>query len=47
VKFLVEHGANVQLPNKRGQTALAAATSSRKDLGPIPEILKAAAGAAQ
>jgi ankyrin repeat protein len=43
VKYLVEHGANVQAGNQKGVTPLTLATSSRKDLGDIPAILKAAA----
>jgi ankyrin repeat protein len=42
VKFLIARGANLKAQNKRGQTPLAAAMASRKDLGPLIEILKAA-----
>ena len=42
VRFLISRGANLQVKNKRGQTPLAAATASRKDLGPLIEILRAA-----
>jgi ankyrin repeat protein len=41
VRFLIAHGANLQTKNKRGQTPLAAAMASRKDLGPLIEILRA------
>jgi ankyrin repeat protein len=40
VRFLIARGANLQAKNKRGQTPLAAATASRKELGPIIEILR-------
>ena len=42
VKFLVSRGANLKVQNKRGQTPLAAAMASRKELGHLVEILKAA-----
>jgi ankyrin repeat protein len=42
VKFLISRGANLKAQNKRGQTPLAAAMASRKELGPLVEILKAA-----
>jgi ankyrin repeat protein len=42
VKFLIARGANLKAQNKRGQTPLAAAMASRKELGPLIEILKAA-----
>ena len=42
VKFLIARGANLKAQNKRGQTPLAAAMASRKDLGPLIQILKAA-----
>jgi ankyrin repeat protein len=42
VRFLISRGANLQAKNKRGQTPLAAAMASRKELGPLIEILKAA-----
>ena len=42
VRFLISRGANLQAKNKRGQTPLAAATASRKELGPLIEILRAA-----
>jgi len=42
VRFLISRGANLQARNKRGQTALAAAMASRKELGPLIEILRAA-----
>jgi ankyrin repeat protein len=42
VRFLIERGANLQAQNKRGQTPLAAAMASRKDLSPLIEILRAA-----
>jgi len=42
VRFLVLRGANLKAQNKRGQTPLAAAMASRKDLGHLVEILKAA-----
>ena len=42
VRFLISHGANLKAQNKRGQTPLAAAMASRKDLGHLVEILKAA-----
>jgi uncharacterized protein len=43
IGFLVEQGANVLAQNKRGQTPLAAALASRKDLGEAVAILKEAA----
>ena len=42
VRFLIARGANLQAQNKRGQTPLAAAMASRKDLTPLIEILRAA-----
>ena len=45
VRGLLELGANPAQPNKRGQTALAAAQASRKDIAPIVELLRAAAPA--
>ena len=42
VRFLIAKGANLKAQNKRGQTPLAAAMASRKELGPLIEILKAA-----
>jgi ankyrin repeat protein len=42
VRFLISRGANLKAQNKRGQTPLAAAMASRKELGPLIEILKAA-----
>jgi len=42
VRFLIARGANPQAKNKRGQTPLAAAMASRKELGPLIEILRAA-----
>jgi ankyrin repeat protein len=45
VRFLIAHGANLQAKNKRGQTPLAAAMASRKELGPLIEILRAAESA--
>ena len=42
VRFLISRGASVKAQNKRGQTPLAAAMASRKDLGPLIEILKVA-----
>ena len=42
VRFLISRGANLKAQNKRGQTPLAAAMASRKDLGHLVEILKAA-----
>ncbi len=47
VRFLTAHGANLQTKNKRGQTPLAAAMASRKELGPLIEILRAAEPAAR
>jgi len=41
VRVLIARGANLDAKNKRGQTPLAAAMASRKDLGPLIEILKA------
>jgi ankyrin repeat protein len=43
VRFLIARGANLQAQNKRGQTPLAAAKASRKDLSQLVEILSAAA----
>src|SRR5262249_11828076 len=40
VRFLISRGANLQAKNKRGQTPLAAAMASRKELGPLIEILR-------
>jgi ankyrin repeat protein len=40
VRFLISRGANLQAKNKRGQTPLAAATASRKELGPLIEVLR-------
>jgi ankyrin repeat protein len=45
VKFLVERGADLEAKNKRGQTPLAAAKASRKDLGEIVAILEKASSA--
>jgi len=42
VRFLISKGANLKALNKRGQTPLAAAMASRKELGPLIQILKAA-----
>jgi len=42
VHFLIARGANLQAKNKRGQTPLSAATASRKELGPLIDILRAA-----
>jgi len=44
VRALIQHGARIDVPNKRGQTPLALASSARgtKDLSAIAEILKAA-----
>jgi ankyrin repeat protein len=42
VRFLISRGASLQAKNKRGQTPLAAAAASRKELGPLIEILRAA-----
>jgi len=47
VRFLISRGANLQAKNKRGQTPLAAAMASRKELGPLIEILRAAELAAR
>jgi len=47
VRFLISRGANLQTKNKRGQTPLAAAIASRKELGPLIEILRAAEAAAR
>jgi ankyrin repeat protein len=47
VRFLIARGANLQAKNKRGQTPLAAAMASRKELGPLIEILRAAELAAR
>ncbi|HEX4682110.1 MAG TPA: ankyrin repeat domain-containing protein, partial [Gemmatimonadaceae bacterium] len=43
VRYLIDHGANLEAKNKRGQTPLAAAMASRKDLAPLIRILRAAA----
>jgi ankyrin repeat protein len=40
VRFLIARGASPQAKNKRGQTPLAAARASRKELGPLIEILR-------
>jgi ankyrin repeat protein len=42
VKALVERGANLNVPNKRGQTPLAIAQRSTKDMSRIVPILQAA-----
>jgi uncharacterized protein len=42
VRFLIAHGANLEARNKRGQTPLAAAMASRKELGALIEILRSA-----
>ena len=42
VRFLISRGANLKAQNKRGQTPLAAAQASRRELGHLVEILKAA-----
>jgi ankyrin repeat protein len=42
VKALVERGANLNVPNKRGQTPLAIAQRSNKDMSRIVPILQAA-----
>ena len=42
VKFLIAKGANLKAQNKRGQTPLAAARASRKDLSHLIAILTAA-----
>jgi ankyrin repeat protein len=42
VRFLITRDADLQAQNKRGQTPLAAAMASRRDLGPLIEILRAA-----
>ena len=41
VRFLISRGANPQARNKRDQTPLAAARASRKELGPLIDILAA------
>ena len=46
VRFLIARGANLQARNKRGQTPLGAAMASRKELGPLVDILRAAADVA-
>ena len=43
IRFLVERGADVLAQNKRGQTPLAAALASRKDLGTAVAVLREAA----
>jgi len=40
VRFLIARGANLEAKNKRGQTPLAAAMASRKELGPLIDILQ-------
>lgn len=45
VRFLIARGANLQAKNKRGQTPLAAASASRKQLGPLIDILRDAESA--
>ena len=40
-------GANLQAKNTRGQTPLAVAMASRKELGPLVDILRAAEAAAR
>jgi hypothetical protein len=42
VRGLVDLGADLKATNKRGQTPLAAAKASRKDIGPIVAILETA-----
>jgi len=42
VRFLLAHGASLQAQNKRGQTPLAAAKASRKQLEPLIDILRTA-----
>jgi len=40
VRGLIELGANLKAPNKRGQTPLDAATASRKDIAPVLAVLR-------
>ena len=42
MRFLLARGANLQAQNKRGQTPLAAAMASRKQLEPLIDILRTA-----
>jgi len=42
VRCLIERGANLKALNKRGQTPLAAATASRKDIAPLVAVLQQA-----
>jgi len=42
VHYLISRGSSLQAKNKRGQTPVAAAMASRKELGPLIEILRAA-----
>jgi len=42
VRALIERGANLQAQNKRGQTPLATAMASRKEIGHLVALLKAA-----
>jgi ankyrin repeat protein len=42
VRFLTENGADLQARNKRGLTPRAAAEASRKDLGTLVALLRAA-----
>ena len=47
VRTLIERGANLQAQNKRGQTPLAAAAASRKEIGSIVSLLRQASSPAQ
>ena len=40
VRFLIARGASLEAKNKRGQTPLAAASASRKELGALIDILR-------
>jgi len=44
VRFLVEHGADLNAKNKQGRTPLEVAVASRKDVSTIVDYLKTKTG---